>query len=353
MGTDLATTATVHPAELVDDRRAPAPTSTDPRIVTTDRAALLIEEWLVGKAKTTATAYRSDLDAFALAVAELVGAPVTSTPEAVAALLSRSKGEAVTLTTAYRAWMEAPTDDRAELAPATVARRLATLNSLLAAAHYSDLIGWAITLKAPKVAALRDTSGPGTDAVKAMADDLDPSTPSGARDRAIVLLMGGRALRRGELVALDLADVDLDRGTLAVVRKGQTQAELLTVAPDGLDALAAWIDHRGDEAGPLFHGFRGKPGRLNGGSVARIMAKVAKAADVPGTVRPHGLRHTAITEALELTGGDLRAVAQFAGHRNPQTTMVYDDNRTDTAGKVAALLGERLTGSASTSPAGG
>ena len=109
MGTDLATTATVHPAELVDDRRAPAPTSTDPRIVTTDRAALLIEEWLVGKAKTTATAYRSDLDAFALAVAELVGAPVTSTPEAVAALLSRSKGEAVTLTTA---WMRTLNDVR-------------------------------------------------------------------------------------------------------------------------------------------------------------------------------------------------------------------------------------------------
>ena len=95
MGTELAT-ATVHPAELVEATRAPAPTSTDARHVDADRAARLIAEWLVGKAGPTVTAYRADLDAFATylaAMADDLGArPPADAPEAVAVLLSRSKG---------------------------------------------------------------------------------------------------------------------------------------------------------------------------------------------------------------------------------------------------------------------
>jgi integrase len=213
---------------------------------------------------------------------ELGARPPADAPEAVAVLLSRSKGEAATIATAYRQWMEAPTDARPQLAPSTVGRRLAALSSLVATAYRSDLIGWELTLKGPKVAAYRDTRGPGADAVADMVEALDPSTAAGARDRAIVLALAGMGLRRGELVALDLADLDTDRGTLMVTGKGRTQAVPLTVPPAVLDALAAWIDHRGTEPGPLFHGFRGKAGRLNGGSVARIVAKAAKVAEVAG-----------------------------------------------------------------------
>ena len=346
MGTELAT-ATVHPAELVDDRRAPAPTSTDARTVTAERAALLVAEWLVGKAGPTVTAYRADLDAFATylaAMADELGArPPADAPEAVAVLLSRSKGEAATITTAYRQWMEAPTDDRPQLAPSTVGRRLAALSSLVATAYRSDLIGWELTLKGPKVESYRDTRGPGADAVADMVEALDPSTAAGARDRAIVLALAGMGLRRGELVALDLDDLDAERGTVMVTGKGRTQAVPLTVPGAVLDAFAAWIDHRGTEAGPMFHGFRGKAGRLNGGSVARIVAKAAKGAEVAATVRPHGLRHTAITEALEVSGGNLREAAKFSRHQRLETILIYDDNRTDVAGQLAAKVTSRFT----------
>ena len=346
MGTELAT-ATVHPAELVEATRAPAPTSTDARHVDADRAARLIAEWLVGKAGPTVTAYRADLDAFATylaAMADDLGArPPADAPEAVAVLLSRSKGEAATITTAYRQWMEAPTDDRPQLAPSTVGRRLAALSSLVATAYRSDLIGWELTLKGPKVESYRDTRGPGADAVADMVEALDPSTAAGARDRAIVLALAGMGLRRGELVALDLDDLDAERGTVMVTGKGRTQAVPLTVPGAVLDAFAAWIDHRGTEAGPMFHGFRGKAGRLNGGSVARIVAKAAKGAEVAATVRPHGLRHTAITEALEVSGGNLREAAKFSRHQRLETILIYDDNRTDVAGQLAAKVTSRFT----------
>jgi integrase/recombinase XerC len=346
MGTELAT-ATVHPAELVEATRAPAPTSTDARHVDADRAARLVAEWLVGKAGPTVTAYRADLDAFATylaAMADDLGArPPADAPEAVAVLLSRSKGEAATITTAYRQWMEAPTDDRPQLAPSTVGRRLAALSSLVATAYRSDLIGWELTLKGPKVESYRDTRGPGADAVADMVEALDPSTAAGARDRAIVLALAGMGLRRGELVALDLDDLDAERGTVMVTGKGRTQAVPLTVPGAVLDAFAAWIDHRGTEAGPMFHGFRGKAGRLNGGSVARIVAKAAKGAEVAATVRPHGLRHTAITEALEVSGGNLREAAKFSRHQRLETILIYDDNRTDVAGQLAAKVTSRFT----------
>ena len=51
--------------------------------------------------------------------------------------------------------------------------------------------------------------------------------------------------------------------------------------------------------------------------------------------RPHGHRHAAITEALGLTGGDVRAVQPFSRHRNAQTLLQYDDSRKDLAGGVA------------------
>ncbi len=51
--------------------------------------------------------------------------------------------------------------------------------------------------------------------------------------------------------------------------------------------------------------------------------------------RPHGLRHAAITEALELTSGDGRAVQRFSRHRDVRTIERYDDSRQDLAGEVA------------------
>jgi len=50
------------------------------------------------------------------------------------------------------------------------------------------------------------------------------------------------------------------------------------------------------------------------------------------------LRHAAITEALDITRGDVRAVQKFSRHRDLRTLTVYDDNRRDLAGEVAKLV---------------
>ncbi len=50
---------------------------------------------------------------------------------------------------------------------------------------------------------------------------------------------------------------------------------------------------------------------------------------------PHALRNTAITRALTVTGGDVRAVRLFSRHADSRTVAAHDDARQDLAGRVA------------------
>ncbi len=61
-----------------------------------------------------------------------------------------------------------------------------------------------------------------------------------------------------------------------------------------------------------------------------------------GLGRPHGLRHAAITEALDLLGGDVRRVQRFSRHRDVRVLNAYDDNRQDLAGEVARIVAANL-----------
>ena len=56
------------------------------------------------------------------------------------------------------------------------------------------------------------------------------------------------------------------------------------------------------------------------------------------TVRPHELRHAGITEPLDLTNGNTRAVQRYSRHRDMRILNLYDDNRTDLGGDVARLV---------------
>ena len=58
---------------------------------------------------------------------------------------------------------------------------------------------------------------------------------------------------------------------------------------------------------------------------------------------PHSLRHTAITEILDATGGDLRRAQDFAGHADPRTTRRYDRRRDQLDNHGAYLLAGRFS----------
>jgi integrase/recombinase XerC len=225
------------------------------------------------------------------------------------------------------------------------------LRSVIKLARTLGRVAWTIDIPSPRAEAYRDTRGPGLAGWKAMlaAAGERATTPKGRRDLALLRLMHDLGLRRGEVVALDLADVDLGAGTVAVVGKGKSGKAPLTLNGPTAAALGGWIAARGDWPGPLFVRLdraagAGPPGRLDAGSVARAAHALGRRAGVARGTHPHGLRHQGITRALDLAGGDVRRVRRFSRHAKLETLLRYDDNRRDEGGALAALLGEDSPG---------
>lgn len=227
--------------------------------------------------------------------------------------------------------------------PATTNVRLAALRSLVSTARRFGLIDWELNVESVKARAYRDTSGPGTEAFRKMLERVSGDGAKPRRDRAILHLLYDMALRRGEVVGLDLADVDLagERPTLSVIGKGCTDAVKISVPPAAANALREWLDVRGMQPGPLFTSLHNGPaGRLTGKSVYVLVQELGEAVGVKA--RPHGLRHSAITKAAALTGGDLVRVKQFSRHANLNTVARYVDNLRDDGGNVAKLVSNAL-----------
>ena len=133
---------------------------------------------------------------------------------------------------------------------------------------------------------------------------------------------------------------------VAIVGKGKTEREFLTISTQAKDALVNWIAARGDEPGPLF--IRLDPAatgieRITGDSINRIVNKLGRKSGLTRKVRAHGLRHPGITRALDLTNGNVRMVQGLSRHADPRTLMKYDDARRDDAGTLANMLGNDRT----------
>jgi len=285
--------------------------------------------FLAGRRATTLRTYAIALRDFQ----RFVGAPTMA--DAARRVLGGSHGDANRLAHAWVCTLR-----ERGLSAASINLRITALRSLVKLARVQGLVPWTLEVQGVRSEPYRDTRGPGRRGVRALLEQVEgATTPLETRDRALVRLLVDLALRRGEVVALDVEDVDLVAATVAVLGKGKTGKTKITLPEPTKEALAAWLDVRGDAPGPLFLGLsRGRArGRLTGTSLARIVRRLGAMAGVEG-LRPHGLRHAAITAALDLTHGDVRAVQRFSRHADPRTLLLYDDARRDGAGEVAKLV---------------
>ena len=291
----------------------------------------LIDAWLAGRTQRTRDAYAYDAGYFAA----WLGSPTSE--DAARHLLSLPLGDANGLVLAWRNWMR----DEGHLAPATINRRLAAISSMVKLGRTLGLIVWSLEVPHVKSARYRDTRGPGSAAVHEMVHQTVGITEAAVRSRALQHLLYDLGLRRDEALSRDWTHFDSADHLLTVRRKGHTEDTLMHLPDPTFAALSELRLVRGiPSSGPIFVSVdRVHPGhRLTGESARLIVRDAGKRAGIEKAVRPHGLRHAAITEVLEVTGGNVRAAQRFSGHADFKVLVRYDDNRADIQGEMADLI---------------
>jgi len=207
------------------------------------------------------------------------------------------------------------------LAPATRARKQASVSSFLAWAYRHDAIGANPMTKLDRVR-LPDPRPRGVP--RATVELVLAQVPRAQRrDRLLFRLVYETGLRIGEALATHVDDLDLtpDDERLSVLGKGGRRRTLLLDDPRLVAELRGYLKQTGYRHGPLFRAQKnGRGGPLRYQSVQQRWAGYCAAAGI--TVTLHQLRHAHATELVN-DGVSLATIRKRLGHKNLQTTARY------------------------------
>ncbi len=206
--------------------------------------------------------------------------------------------------------------------------QLTALRSFCQYARFRGEVTLNLAAAVPIVANWSMTSIPraiAPDQIRQLLTSIDRHTAMGRRDYAIVLLLARLGLRSGEVVSLELDDIDWSAGRLTV-RGERGQRSEMPIPTDVGKAIAAYLQHGRPHSAsrrvflrtkaPIC-GFRGSCGI---GSIVRHRLKRARI-EAP-THGAHQFRHGLATEMLR-QGASLGEIGEVLGHRHPQTTTIY------------------------------
>lgn len=183
------------------------------------------------------------------------------------------------------------------------------------------------------------------DEVRALLDTCDDDV-YGIRDRAIMLLMLDTGMRAGELVGLNLDDLDLNRRSGHAYIRAQTsksrRGRLVLFQEQTTTAIRAWFQVRPDIPGPVFLAADGvnlgeRP--LTPGGLNQLMRRRARQAGLEDDHNRwcHIWRHT-FARCYVMRGGDLETLRRLLGHSSLETVRVYLDFRTEDLDEKHARL---------------
>lgn len=227
---------------------------------------------------------------------------------------------------------------------ATLQRRLASISQAHAAGGYAESPTKSALVRSVWQGIRREKGVARKGKAPALTADLIrmvhvlPPTIIGKRDKALLLLGFAGALRRGELVGLDVSDVDWqEQGIVLTIRRSKTDQEgagQKIGIPQGAGedtcparALQTWLEAAGIGEGPIFrpvdrHGNVGA-GRLDPRGVARVVQRtMAKLGKDPAQFGGHSLRSGLATSAA-MAGKSMNAIMKQTRHRSEAMVRLY------------------------------
>lgn len=164
-----------------------------------------------------------------------------------------------------------------------------------------------------------------TEAVQRVLGASERATVRGKRDYAILLLLARLGLRAGEIVALQLDDIDWANAELAIrSKKGDGWARLPLLVDVG-QALARYLAVRPPSAyrNVFVRDYAPYTPFAFSGAVSDLVRKAIERAGVKSARNgAHVFRHTLATEMLR-RGASLTEIGRVLRHRDPDSTMIY------------------------------
>nr|WP_263858269.1 tyrosine-type recombinase/integrase [Waterburya agarophytonicola] len=220
------------------------------------------------------------------------------------------------------------------LAPTTTNKMLVALRQVLTVAYRLDLIEASDYHKAVDISNVKGTGqlrgrALTTDEIKSLIDCCyEKGNEIALRDAAVIAILRCGGIRRQEMVRLELDDLDIITGELAIRRGKGGKFRLVYLTRDAIATIEDWLEVRGDAPGALIC-----PVNKGGKVTLRHFAedgdgiyKLVKARAISAGVKhfsPHDFRRTFCSDLLEF-GEDVFTVQELAGHASPATTAKYD-----------------------------
>jgi site-specific recombinase XerD len=176
----------------------------------------------------------------------------------------------------------------------------------------------------PAVAAVDATTHISAAQVERLIATCDVTTPTGLRDRAILLLLARLGLRGGDVVSLRLSDFDWQQATLSVRGKGRRETRL-PLPQDAGDAVLAYLERARPRVGGdrVFFLLNAPIRPLSLAVVTSIVRSAIRKAGIDAPTKgARLLRHSAATDML-CGGATLDMVGAVLRHRSPDMTAHY------------------------------
>jgi site-specific recombinase XerD len=196
----------------------------------------------------------------------------------------------------------------------------------------------------PRIPANKDKKYPAEplthDEMRQLIRACSSRSSTGLRNRALIVLMYRTGIRVSEALSLSPKDVDLENGSVRVLRGKGGKTRLLGLDTGVLAVLQVWLDRRAalgiGGRNPIFCTLKGE--RLHSSYLRTLLPRLAQKAGIERRCHPHALRHSFSYEAAS-ENVPLHVLQMQLGHSNLSTTQRYISHVNPT--QVVSLMKSR------------